>query len=664
MKRWMLVILLIVVMTPIASTQAQNSCEPNLLDDISKLIEAQAAANEGDTAGAAAIMAEVQANLEAILSACADGNALLTQVVEFPDGLFRIRYPESWSQASPIAGAWVLGNSTEAVNTIVESNLGGEIAPGSQVVVAIYGDPETLFNAEDFEEFRTQLEENGLSSEVGFINREPVIVNDFRGFRYTVDSNNLQGAAYAFDLAASNKIAVFIALTPPGEFPAMEPLFEAVVASMNYGLDVPSTTTTGPVETLPNNGVALSEIIYAQAQDLSDLLDSLDLDEATADFSAVISPDGTRIAWLNMNSENRGLCQVTLSNGAMDCIDFPTPFGAPNHLLWSPDSRYLALTQEWARTLQEPDLWVWDTVEQRITNLTEDFFEKFALFGESDEDNDHALWIESVYSWGPDGNLYFVRHEVPDISNRDIYSLGLYRSAPTGGDAERIRDLSGLFEQFAIYDFSQRDLDGALSISPDASQAAFIVRERDTDSSNNGVWVMSLSGEDAPRQIINMDDFRTGLPQDASERNMLFPMAVGWSGDQQGLFVYAYNPAGRPGGILGILYHYQLAEGVLVPLTDFSSYQEDELNEPDADSGHPPAYFTPRAVVLSPDKSAALALHIEALDNEQAGLWAYTPDAERYQLFEFPFSGFSRMQTATVAADGHILFSGILISPE
>jgi hypothetical protein len=668
MKRWISFAFLILVLSPLAVLQAQEGgCDPDLLDETARLLEAQTAANAGDTAGAAAIITEVQAQLEAILSACGGSDSVLTGMLEFPDGLFRIRYPAEWQQISPVNQAYIIGNNADAVTILAESNLGNPIPAGSQAVIAIYGSLDSFFDVETFDEFRERLEDGDLSSESRFINPQMVTVNDFPGYRYTIESDVLQGAAYTFDLGASKKVAFFVALTPPGEFAAMEPLFEAVVASMNYGLDAPGTVEV-PANLIPNSGVSLDAITYSQARSIDDLNESLGLGNDFIDVrTAVLAPDGTRIAWFE-RGDNGQLCVVALVDGAYECTDFSQDFGGtPSHLLWSPDSRYLALTQEWTRTLREPDLWVLDTTTRSLTNLTDDNIRNIP-FGDSVDEGESTgpLWIEQSYTWGPDGNLYFVRHERPNIRDRNITSTALYRLPPTGGEPERIRDISALFDWFAIYDFPQRDLSGSLVVSPDATQIAFIVQESRPDSEGNGVWVMSLSGEDAPRQVISISDLRTALPID-QERGPFFPSALAWTADQSGLWVYAVNPAGELRGILGLLYHYQLADGTLTPVTDFSGISRADLGEIDPDRGRSWSYFVPRGVVLAPDASGVLVLHTDLPNaSDQAGLWVYemgSVGAGERLAFEFTWPGYSPMQTASVANDGQVLMWGMLLSP-
>ena len=47
---------------------------------------------------------------------------------------------------------------------------------------------------------------------------------------------------------------------------------------------------------------------------------------------------------------------------------------APNweSIRWSPDSRYLAFTENFFRRFTEPDIWVLDTTTWNVTDITDD----------------------------------------------------------------------------------------------------------------------------------------------------------------------------------------------------------------------------------------------------------------------------------------------------
>ncbi|MBL8156641.1 MAG: hypothetical protein JNM70_20860, partial [Anaerolineae bacterium] len=635
-------------------------------DELARLLEAQTAATNGDTAGAAASIAEVQAQLGVLLAACEQAEGLLSETLEFPDGLFRIQYPASWSEVRPLGLAYVLGNEAVVVDRVAQGELTETMPPGSQAVVVAYTNTQDLFGVDGFEAAHQELLNTGLLDEISFTNPQSLSINGFSGYQYDLHA---RGMAYAFDLGVNDRMALFIALAAPGEYPAMEPLLKAVMASMDYGAQESAPVT--PAENLIlNAGLPLSQITYTQAQSLDELSDTLNLSVLIDPRFAMLAPDGSRMAWFARDTgESDGICLLNFSDGGVQCTSTGDQFrNGPSQLLWSLDSRYIALTQEWTMTFNDPDLWVLDTTNQRLTNLTDDGFDRIPLGGDAPEGGTTGpLWIEAAYTWGPDGYLYFVREETPDITQRDIRNTALYRLSPEGGEPERIRDLSGLWTRLAIYEFAERDLNGAMAVSPDAGQIAFLVRESDRDSASNGVWVMSLSGADAPRQIITMSDLRIGLPSDMDDRDAgLLPMGLAWTADQTGLFVYASNAA-QLTGIAAMLYHYRLTDGTLTALSDFSSYTEAQLTQVNPETGFTPLFETPRTAALSPDGTAVLTIQRDFLA-ENVGLitlWAYTLGAEgveRSQIYETN-ENFSLAQSTSVAADGQAILLGVLFSP-
>jgi hypothetical protein len=204
-----------------------------------------------------------------------------------------------------------------------------------------------------------------------------------------------------------------------------------------------------------------------------------------------------------------------------------------------------------------------------------------------------------------------------------------------------------------------------MAVSPDATQIAFIVLERDFDSFNSGVWVMSLSGDEAPRQVARVTEFTSGLPSDVDEDGIfLLPMGLAWEPDQSGLYVFARNPL-LENGVGSILYHIALEDNQLTPLTDFSEYTRAEINQPDEITGGSLRYEVPRAAVMSPDGTTPLVFHFDR-EIDQAGLSAITlseDGVERITLLEFEYRIIPGL-TASVGADGKLLMLGALILPQ
>jgi hypothetical protein len=535
-------------------------------------------------------------------------------------------------------------------------------------MVLIYGNTQSLFQVETFDELIRLVEDDGLSSEARFINPDAISLQDFPGYKYDFGSDELEGTAYLLDLRArrAQQMLMVIGMTPAGEYSDFEPLFESVIASMEYGPNTSASPVEPPQGLIPNTGMPLSEITYGEAISAETLTGTFAGREVTIDRrSAVISPDGTRIAWYDPGVDDYGaVCDITLATNTVGCGIVPRDFDSrPEYVRWSPDSRYITFTQEWVRTLGEPDLWVYDTTTQTVTNLTDDNISRLSFGGESREgESAGPLWVEMAYTWGQDGNVYFVRTDAPDAADLDISSTGLYRIAPTGGEATLVRDLGGIVSRFSVYQIGSFDLNGSLVVSPDATQIAFVVRPIDRDDPNAGVWVMPLSAEGEALQILTPADFTTGLPSNIDpDVSPLMLSGLAWAPDQNGLFVYLTNPI-TPREVPSLIYHYGFADGSLSVLQDFSAYTTGNIQEADPATGRAPSADAPRAAVMSPDGSTPLVIQGGA-DDDHLRLSSLPLDGEPQVLLEFPIDLFAPVASTSVAADGKLLMLGVLFTP-
>lgn len=656
-------ILLLVAMVSlyVLPVQGQGDCEIDLLETIARLEEAQSAADNGDNAAALQTLTDVQGQVEALIEACAPANAVLSATLEFPDALFRFNHPDGWASQSPVSGIFVLSNNQTAANTIVESNFGEAIPAGSQIVVAAYGDLKSLFGANDFDSFVERIQDEGFTSEAAFVSPQNVTVQDFAGIKFSVSSNLFDGSAYILNLG-NNQIAFFVAMTPRDEYAEFESTFEAIIASIQVGrkqtgTNQPQSSTT---EIIANTGKPLSEITYARAINIRNLIKGVNVQ------NAVLSPDGTQIAWADPRGDGQ-LCLYTIADESVQCQQVPEIFGGSIPLLlWSPDSRYIAFSQDGLRLFQEPDIWVFNVKDQVFANRTDDNINRWR-FGRkpSPGDSPGPLWFDHTFTWGPDGHIYFVRFDAPDAADLSEGTTGLYRLSPEGGPPEFVHDLTNDFERFTIYQPVMRYLNGAMAVSPDATQIAFIVSEPGNNSPLSGVWVMPLSGEETPRQVVTMADMSVGLPSDAGKTSLLFPVGITWTPDQSGLYLFATNPQSPTTSVSSLLYHVELDDNQLTPLTDFSEYTSAEIIKPDKATGRSRLYEVPRSAVMSPDSTTPLVFHYEG-ETGQAGLSAVTLSEDgvvRKTLLEFDYQIILGMN-ASVAADGKLLMLGVLILPQ
>lgn len=158
---------------------------------------------------------------------------------------------------------------------------------------------------------------------------------------------------------------------------------------------------------------------------------------------------------------------------------------------WSPDSRYLSFsTNDFLRTLRDPDLWVVDVEARTVTNITPDGAAKVPLI---DPDESWPL-VDLSPRWLADSNrLLFLR--VPRRADGENEWPGLYTIAPDGSDLQQVGTLE-TDHPISVY---------ALDTSPDGTQLVFNYLSTDDDFRDRiGVWVSSLDGSE-PRQILRTE---------------------------------------------------------------------------------------------------------------------------------------------------------------
>ncbi len=253
---------------------------------------------------------------------------------------------------------------------------------------------------------------------------------------------------------------------------------------------------------------------------------------------AYLAPDGNRIAYLY----NSVLCvfeieamadhmQLALDEGidAEDALgsilespEMPAgiacvlikdkSIGKPNPetIRWSPDGRYLALTEGSLMFLMDSDIWVVDTSTLdtgllALANLTDDGDTEFDF---SDWNSDSPP-IDILPRWLPDGRIVFLRYvQETGADGADTIQAQIYTIQPDGSDLQQMGQLAGV--------------DGpnvsSLSIAGDGTLAYNLVLRSETESLRS-IWISDLDGSNA-RQVW----------QDADD-SFLVPHAVEWSPD-------------------------------------------------------------------------------------------------------------------------------------
>ena len=329
-------------------------------------------------------------------------------------------------------------------------------------------------------------------------------------------------------------------------------------------------------------------------------------------YLATVSPDGQFIAWGKQSGRGNDrvlqLCLFEFETAAKQCADLsPDDFdGYPYQFQWSPDSRYIAFSENPIEMASESDIWLFDSQEGTFANLTDDglygVWSYLAADGEKVQIDYLPMWNAA------DGLIYFWR--VVPLGNQR-FTIGIYRVAPDGGDAELVRDLTTDFAaSIPLYDYERLFLDGISAISPDGSTIAMLMTNvSELGTTEQTVWTLDLTDAAAePMLWAGIDDFRTALPEWAQDYP---PQAQGlsWAGDGAGLVVLV-NTAVGASMPFQLYFYLDSADGAITPVVDFSGIEEmDGYSEPAPGSELPWRVYSPWTGSLSPAGDTLLMIN-------------------------------------------------------
>ncbi|MBI5961098.1 MAG: hypothetical protein HY866_20330, partial [Chloroflexi bacterium] len=298
----------------------------------------------------------------------------------------------------------------------------------------------------------------------------------------------------------------------------MTQTIEAAFAAAQTATAAP-VDATEPVQIQP---VSVDTIEVAEVIELP-------LYAAPARTAAYLAPDGSRFAYL----KGQSLCILDIAtiadyvqaqldagilfeNALADLTDNPESFEAASCALlddsrmkveqetirWSPDSRYLVMSENFFRYYVDSDIWVLDTNSMTLADITDDGGAKFDITAPANQ----SPPIDVVPRWMPDGRIVFLRYtgEGEEFESPHIYTI-----RPDGSDLQQAGQLQTT-QRFAVY---------ALAVSADGKLAYNLWGNDSQFQSLNGVWISNLDGSQ-PEQLWH----------NAEEPNYV-PMAVDWSPD-------------------------------------------------------------------------------------------------------------------------------------
>ncbi|NDJ79194.1 MAG: hypothetical protein GYB65_23335 [Chloroflexi bacterium] len=345
-------------------------------------------------------------------------------------------------------------------------------------------------------------------------------------------------------------------------------------------------------------------------QPLADVLGE-EWTESVSNKGFSLSPNGSLIAWWHENE----VCSFGLDNRALLCLEWPGDSHS-EQLVWSPDSRYLAFTEEWWLEAHEPDIWLVDFDERQIVNLTDDGATgtRFSV---------PLAPVDVVPVWNPaSGDLYFFRYQRPP-ENGD-YQTALYRlaigSRPEGEglfapEPELVRELSTVWPMSAPVADVSPGLTGPAAMSPDGTTLAVAVQPAGASGApaaqvNRGIYLIDLQDGTGRWLVRTLALSGVGIPNWV-ETDLLFDPAVrglAWTTEGQGLVAYLEGGLVRP--LLANTVYVDVASGAVSGFQDFRAVPDNDTFLEGSDGlNYPPVFDQALRPVLLPDGSALVYWH-------------------------------------------------------
>lgn len=625
MRRFILLMLLCVFGLP-TIIYAQSGCDIDLEDEISRLVQAQRAADSGDSLTAASILQAVQSDIQLTISGC--DRVRLDAKYTAPDESVAFFHPEGWRVQILDQGLYLVA-SVPNLDELFDSDLPENLEEG-EAAIAIQVRPidDSSFDEIVDEGFRELLRDFTLIGRT-----EEELINGRRHIKVSVSVNdNVSGRIGFVDYTDAETPAVVLMLGLANR--ASLPIIEVYTDTLRKSLQYP------PTESLRTSGTQLDDLSYSEVVNI----------DTSENFSLgrnnVLSPDGTMLAYYN----GEGICVADTASFTENCTPLADRFRSqPSLLQWSPDGRYVAFQENFVQMFIEPDIWLLHVDASVISNLTDDGDADFEISGEFET----QTWLDSVMTWGPDNQIYVLRTAFAVGAEREQGTYELVRVDPDTGVTTLLQDLTGYFEFVPVYYQQIYSLDGVMSVSPGGSQMVIVVQEFGDNTRNNGLWLIDLQGNTEPKHIATPNQFRTGYNLDFYEGsgNRIIE-SVAWNADGDGLFVFAISP--QEIFFFSMAYHMRLSDGEILPMIDLSSYERADLLD---DVQH----LVPLSPAIAPDYSGVIFMN---LNQPQVVGVSFDGEWGDYQtLYEGDDLIFAE-DTVIVAQDGTAMLNGNLLRPD
>jgi hypothetical protein len=247
-----------------------------------------------------------------------------------------------------------------------------------------------------------------------------------------------------------------------------------------------STTSVGGTPTTSVGGVPTLDAAGLRVAGQTEI----DLLAGPGNSGAYLAPDGAHFAHLR----SRTIC-IYEGDTQQGCVDLEGKIATldSESIRWSPDSRYLVMTEDFFRTFNDPDIWVIDTADYSLRDLTDDGQGRVSIGSET------VKGIDVVPGWLPDNRILFLRYNrlQGETMPPDVYVV-----APDSGSPQKLGALQTR-DNFAVY---------ALDVQGDRLVYSYAAPK---DTPDNGIWVSDLDGGNA-RQIAQTDRARLATWVDMS----------------------------------------------------------------------------------------------------------------------------------------------------
>lgn len=431
----------------------------------------------------------------------------------------------------------------------------------------------------------------------------------------------------------------------------------AVLAAGALGLLLAGFAAITPVGTILAQEDAL--VTVESARPVTEIIN-----EKSA-YLATVSPDGSYIAWGKQSGRGKDrvlqLCLFEFETAGKTCADIsPEVFdGYPYQFQWSPDSRYIAFSENPIELGSESDIWLFDREAMSFTDLTDD-----GLIGgwSSLTSEGEQVTLDYLPMWHPDGEQIYFWRIVPLGNMR--FTIGLYSIGLDGSAPELVRDVTADFAaQAPLFDYEELFLDGISATAPDGSSVAVIMTTlNDVGGAEQAVWTLDLTDDTAkPVLLADIEDFYAALPEWAQD----FPpqaQGLAWTSDGAGI-VFLVNTSVGATIPFQVYYYVDIASGDITPVVDFSGLEEmDSYSELAPGSELPWRVYSPWTGSLSPAGDKLLMINdlggtgaIFAAPLPPTGdLPSMSASADESLMFS--------VATASRSADGKVLAYGLLLT--